>query len=362
MLQVNIVPTTDKSLEMWSFSRLNDYNTCEVYGHVRGAFRKSFPAHGRSMALEAGSAMHEAFAALRLYQLLENGLPDHFKFHTLRMFGQEKGAALLAKVRQPSADRFLNGFSFAVEALHASGFYDDPYDKRRTMTNLEEALVAYTKTIYSRANPVWVQDVDDPQSMVGVELPFDFTLEMNYTNNSGDDADSNLIRYVGTIDAVHVSKQGNPYIEENKTASRLGDPWAASFETSHQVTGYTVFGSKLLGVPISEALIHGVSLPQPRKAASYTEGTRTEHVSRTPDNVAKFFQWIYQTYRRRLEIGDDVEKAVQNTGACNRYFQACSFIPFCKGGADDREEILNNDMQELEASPSEMAITDKSGE
>lgn len=362
MLQVNILPTTDKSLEMWSFSRLNDYNTCEVYGHVKGAFRKSFPAHGRSMALEAGFAMHEAFAALRLYQLLENNLPDHFKYHTHRIFGAEKAASLIAKVRQPSADRFLNAFAFAVEALHLSGYYDDPYDKRRTMSNLEEALVAYTKTTFSRSNPVWVQDVDKPDGLVGIELPFDFTLQMLYSTEDDVWREPHLIRYVGTIDAVHVSKDGNPYIEENKTASRLGDPWAASFETSHQVTGYTVFSSKLLGVAIGNALIHGVSLPQPRKAASYTEGIRTELVSRNPDNVAKFFQWIYQTYRRRLEIGDDVEKAVQNTGACNRYFQACSFIPFCKGGADERAEILEHDMHELEPSPSEMANNDKSGE
>jgi hypothetical protein len=355
MLNVSILPTTDDTLEKWSFSRINDYNTCEVWGHVRGAFRKTYPAHGRSMALEAGSAAHEAFAAIRLYRLLEDGLTDHFEYHTRRVYGQEKGQSLIQKVRRGS-DRFLNISAFAMDALNASGFYDDPYDKRRTMHNLEESIYAYIKATYGRQNPVYVQDVDKPDSFVGVELPFDFTLEMEYNGEVV------FIRYVGTIDGVHISKAGNPYIEENKTSSRLGDPWAASFETSHQVTGYTVFGSKLLGVPINEALIHGVSLPQPRKATSYTEGTRTEHVSRTSDQVEKFFQWVYQTHKRRLEIGDDIERAVQNTGSCNRYFQACSLIPFCKGGADDRSEALEVEMVEIEQSPSEMATTDKTGE
>lgn len=363
MLQVTNNPTTDKSLETWSYSRLSDINTCEVWGFVRGALRKTYPAHGRAMALEAGSAAHEAFAAIRLYRLLEDGLSDHFEYHTHRIFGQEKGTSLIQKVRR-GTDRIVNISSFAMEALHLSGFYDDPYDKRRTLSNLEESIYAYIKATFSRQNPVYVQDVDKPESMVGVELPFDFTLEMEYIadQHKNNETESKLIRYVGTIDAVHISKQGNPYVEENKTASRLGDPWASSFETSHQVTGYTVFGSRLLGVPITEALIHGISLPQPRRAASYTEGVRTEHVSRTEDNVAKFFQWVYNTYNRRLAIGDDVELATQNTGSCNRYFQACSLIPFCKGGADDRLEALQHEMVDVDPSPSEMAILDKSGE
>lgn len=363
-LQVTINPTTDKSLETWSYSRLNDINTCEVWGVVRGAYRKSYPAHGRSMALEAGSAMHEAFAAIRLYSLLENNLHDHFVFHTRRVFGEEKAASLIAKVRKPDRDRFLGIYSFAIEALELSGFYDDPYDKRRTVSNLQEAVAAYIKAISSRSNPVYVQDVDKPDCLVGVELPFDFTLEMKYKSDIAElfDSEKRIIRYVGTIDAVHVAKNGNPYIEENKTSSRLGDPWAASFETSHQVTGYTVFGSKLLGVSITDALIHGVSLPQPRKAASYTEGCRTEFVSRTPDQVSKFFQWIYNTYSRRLAIGDDIERATQNTGSCNRYFQACSLIPFCKGGPDDRIEALQHEMIDTDLSPSEMATSEKSGE
>lgn len=366
MLHVNILPTTDKSLETWSYSRLTDMNTCEVWGFVRGAMRKTFPTTGRSMALEAGTAAHEVFAAFRLYKLLEDGHPDHFEYHTRRIFGPEKGAALSAKVRR-SADVGLNMVSFAMDTLHMSDFYDDPMDKRRTMANIEEAMYAYYKSTASRHNPIWIQDVDDPKKLVGIELPFDFTLEMKYVPNDIDCVaeyipTQHVLRYIGTVDAVHISKKGYPYTEENKTASRLGDAWAASFETSHQVTGYNVFASKLLGIPITDALIHGVSLPQPRKATTYTEGVRSEYVTRSQDQVEKFFQWVYNTHMKRLRIGDDVELATQETHSCNRYFQACSLIPFCKaGGAAERAEMLE-EMIELDLSPSEQSVLERSGD
>lgn len=361
MLQVNVLETTNTQLEPWSYSRLTDLNTCEVWGMVRGAYRKTFPTSGRSMALEAGSAAHEAFAAFRLYNLLANGLDDHFAFHTRRVFGQEKGAALVAKVRK-SSDEHLNMMSFAIDALHMSGFYDDPMDKRRTMSNIEEALYAYGRSVAFKQNPVWVQDKSNPECLVGIELPFDFTLEMTYRDDIGTVKGLHTVRYIGTIDAVHINKKGQPYIEENKTASRLGDAWAASFETSHQVTGYTVFASKLLGIPISEALIHGVSLPQPRKATTYTEGVRSEYVSRSEDQQQKFFQWVYNTYMKRVRIGDDIELATQETHSCNRYFQACSLIPFCNsGGAEERQAMLD-EMTTLELSPSEQAVMEKTGD
>ena len=153
MLHVSIVPTTDFTLEPWSYSRLTDLNTCEVWGWVRGAARKTFPTTGRSMALEAGSAAHEAFAAYRLYKLLEDGRRAHFEFHTRRIFGQERGAALVARVREPNSD-ILGAIAFAADVLHTSGFYDDSADKRRTLDNIEEAVYEYGKRIYSRSNPV----------------------------------------------------------------------------------------------------------------------------------------------------------------------------------------------------------------
>lgn len=357
MLNVDIKPTTDFDLEPWSYSRLTDINTCEVWGMVRGAYRKTFPTAGRSLALEAGSAAHRAFAAFRLYKLIECGHKEHFQFHIRRVFGNDQGAALAARLRT-STEPFLNAAALAVDALHTSGYYDDPMDRRRTMANIEESFYAYAKSVHTRQNPIYVQNEHKPETLVGIELPFDFTVNIDYNLNP-----RQTIRYIGTIDAVHVSaKSGLPYIEENKTASRLGDAWAASFETSHQITGYTAFASALLGLPIREAVVRGVSLPQPRKASTYTEGVRSEYVTRSEDQLEQFFKWVYLTHAKRLRIGDNIENAMQETHSCNRYFQACSLIPFCNsGGAIERRTMLD-EMVTLELSPSEQAALEKAGD
>jgi hypothetical protein len=357
-ISVRIEPTTDPSLHPWSYSRLIDLNTCEMYGTVRSTMRKTFPSTGRALALEAGRAAHDAFAACRLYKVLEDGHGEHFEHHMHRVFGRARGSSLISRVRR-SSESMLNCISLAVDALHTSGYYDDPFDKRRTMSNIEEAIYAYVKSGYHRLNPVYIEDETNPASKVGVEIPFDYTLFVD----SDDDTETRQIRYIGTIDAIHVSqKTGRPYVEENKTASRLGDPWAASFQVSHQITGYCVFASALLDTRIAEAVVRGVSLPQPRKASTYTEGVRSEYIARTQDQIERFFKWIHGTYMKTVRIGTDVEKAMLETHSCNRYFQACSLIPFCTAdGVEERRRMLD-EMVAVDLSPSELAAIDKHGE
>jgi 3D (Asp-Asp-Asp) domain-containing protein len=57
-----------------------------------------------------------------------------------------------------------------------------------------------------------------------------------------------------------------------------------------------------------------------------------------------------------------VEKAMLETHSCNRYFQACSLIPFCTAdGVEERRRMLD-EMVAVDLSPSELAAIDKHGE
>ena len=47
-------------------TRLVAINTCPVWGAVRYGLGLAMPSRSRAMALEAGSACHEVFAAARL--------------------------------------------------------------------------------------------------------------------------------------------------------------------------------------------------------------------------------------------------------------------------------------------------------
>lgn len=348
-MKVSIYPTTDTSLTPFSYSILTAYNTCPTWGLVRYGMRKTFETSGRALALEAGAAMHRVFAALRLFSLRDK-LPTHFEHHAHRIFGAD-AELLLSKLRT-SSDDWINSTSFALEALHTSGYYDDPYDKKRTISNLEECALAYAKTVYSRSAPVWVQDIDNPESLVGIEVPFDFTIEFEYNDQT------TLVRFIGTVDAIHQKFDGTVYIEENKTASRLDDSWAMSFELSHQVTGYLIAASLITGANIRDAVIRGVRIPQPRRHGE-EGGIRSESVTRDQDETEHFLKWMLYTYQQQEETQGDIERAPRFTHSCNRYFRPCSLIPLCKTASpEERQEVLET-MVVADVSPSEAALLEK---
>jgi hypothetical protein len=157
---VNVALTTDTSLPAYDNTKLVAGNTCPRWGILRYQMHKvhEHSLNSRAMALEAGSACHEVFAAVRLYQLyfydtMNNRSPLHgndgraerlFDLHGMRLFGEGRWALLKEVIENASKeDEHTRFIRFALTALETSGFYDDPRDKRRTMSNLEEACLAY---------------------------------------------------------------------------------------------------------------------------------------------------------------------------------------------------------------------------
>src|SRR5690606_16451904 len=144
--------------------------------------------------------------------------------------------------------------AFSLAALHTCGFYDDPSDKRRTTTNIEEMCIAYMdKYDWSTSLPIILEDyVGGPTA--GIEIPIDITLEYTFATETikdyprtqfqfSDDGQPFLrYRFIGRADGIHW-KDGTDNVirtHENKTASRLGDAWEMSHIMSHQHTGYMV--------------------------------------------------------------------------------------------------------------------------
>src|SRR5207342_3976291 len=112
--------------------------------------------------------------------------------------------------------------SGAITVLNTSGFYDEPRDKRRTLSNLEECALAYIDR-WRWDQPVWQRTPNDPMGNIGVEIPFDLVVELQY--NTGRIRE---FRFTGKIDGIHHHHDGL-HIHENKTAARLNDAWAMSF-------------------------------------------------------------------------------------------------------------------------------------
>lgn len=325
----------DLALPAYDNTRLQAINTCPTWGILRYAMHKSMTGPGkRQMALEMGAAAHEVFAAVRLWQLRRyQGLVDLADFHGPRLFGSTRYELMLSnwQERQNEDDR-AQSFAFCLTALETAGFYDDPSDKRRTYTNLEEGCIAYIDRWDWNRMPVWVRDATDPHSDVGIELPFDVVLSFVL-----EDGTTRHYRFIGKADGLHV-RGTKPYLHENKTASRLDEAWRQSFLLSSQITGYCLALSIWSGLPINDAEIYGLSIPLPK---SYDFGGLVrETVSRDKHHFEHWFDWFLHTVMIDEAYKNDPVHAPRYTHSCNRYFRPCSMIPFCDSDEEEQHRIL----------------------
>ncbi len=253
----------DADLPWVDFSALEAVNTCPRWGLIHSIHHKRFPTSNRAMALEAGSAMHDLFAAVRMFEAVEHHKNDAVVSRQL----DKHGIKLFDEMRWDAACSFLFSIEdddtrlmqFALNILETSGFYDDPSDKRRTQTKLEEAGIFYIQRYPKRR----FIPVVTP-TFIGVECGFSLVVEF-----------PNLppYKFVGKIDGVTHDMQhgGRIGVDENKTGARIDPAWAAAFATKHQPTGYLVAASTLLEQTINVGNIWGLQIPVPR-ASSFTDG------------------------------------------------------------------------------------------
>ena len=67
-LETRMATDEDKHLPTYDHTKLSAINTCPTWGILRYTHHKKMPGSSRAMALDAGSAAHEAFSAVRLYR------------------------------------------------------------------------------------------------------------------------------------------------------------------------------------------------------------------------------------------------------------------------------------------------------
>lgn len=334
------------SLPTYDNTKLVAINTCPLWGIVRYTHHKTMGGMGRSMALEAGAAAHEVFAAHRLYCFVEAGSEFyevdtetiHRVFTTTgrRLFGNSRFEEMVGAVDEREDFR-TRCQQFSLTALYNCGFYDDPGDKRRTTTNIEEMCIAYMdKFDWRHKLPYW-----DGKDFLGIEVPVDVVITYN---------DGTRVRFIGKADGIHYADKNKTLlrIHENKTASRLGDAWEMSFETNHQPTGYMIALSAIIGKQIASAEIFGTCLPLPK---AYTiNGVSRVVVNRYEWQFQEWFDWLYHTNKLHNDYVNIPTDAPMYTHSCNRYFRPCSFIPLCATEPEERR-IMFADMDEDEWSP-----------
>jgi len=345
-------------LEAFDYTKWSAINTCPTWGITRYQMNLRMPGGGRALALEAGHALHEVFSWVRLATLMDQceqagkdkvWLDRLYDWHGMRLFGHERLEHLTSKIEDADdlPDACKRG---AIALLDTSGYYDDPRDKRRTLSNMEEAAYAYVNR-WRFDHRIWMRDYDDPTSDVGIEIPFEL-----YATISG--MDFFQFRFVGRIDGICYDGGGRLMVDDNKSASRLSDAWSASQMTSHQYTGYSVAASFFTQQVVDRCRAIGLALPQPR---SYDYGGFvTESMDRGPHHLQRWVDWIVHTMRIAQVYHKDPVGAPKYTHSCNRYFRPCSLIPFCYGDDDEQNRILG-EMEYDEWSPLEKGVLDGVG-
>lgn len=369
-VSVRLATPDDAHLFRYTNSNLVSMNTCPTLAIVKDQMALGYPSNSRAMALEAGAAMHEMFAAVRLWQLWKHdfptvateafgdlakyadNIPPLIHFHGKRLFGKDRWEGMLELVPVASQeDDRTNCLNFCLQALYSSGFYDDPSDSRRTMSNLEEAAIMYIDRWDFKRHPIWIRDINDPESDVGIEIKFDvvitytferyLTVEQLFTEQS---TFEKSYLFSGTLDGLHI-RDDQLIIGENKTASRLDEAWRQSFEMSSQITGYALAGTVFTQEPITKGVVWGVQIPLP-KSYDYG-GLIVEHVTRESFKTERWFAWFLYTVQTYERYHNDPHSAPKFTHSCNRYFRPCHMIPFCASD-DDEQKLALEEMVPLE--------------
>ena len=347
-LNMRMATDEDQHLPAYDHTKLSNLNTCPTWGILRYSMHKRMPGSARAMALEAGSASHEGFAAVRLYQYMafqcENKIHKaNAELHALRLFGEERYKAMEKTLSKESTHR-TNAINFAIEAVESCEFYDDIGDNRRTISNISESLIAYIDAYDMERYPIWVRDEKDKDTDIGIEIPFDIVVEIEYDDNEASCSKVCKARFTGKLDGLHWNKDELIIIEE-KTGARLDDSWLSQWILSHQITGYCLASTTFTGLPCNHALVSGMRIPIGRIPS---EGIRREYVPRSELLFEKWANWFVTSVRMEEQWRDNVVDAPMYTHSCNRYFRSCSFLPFCAADSVDEKERIIEEMEDDE--------------
>ena len=189
--------------------------------------------------------------------------------------------------------------------------------------------------------PVWIENINDEDSKVGIEIPFDTLVEITFLQNG--EEHTQLIHFIGKIDGIHYRKNDNNslIVHENKTASRLDDSWLGQWYKSHQITGYCLIASYFTKQECLQARVLGMQIPAP-KSSGYA--FRMERVDREHFYFSDWARWVLHTHNVAEMYKNIPEKAPMNTHACCKFYKQCAFIPICCSSEEERKRIIEEDM------------------
>jgi hypothetical protein len=317
--------------------------TCPTYGIMRYQHHKVYASPRRPMPLIAGLAAHDAFAAIRLGDLYFNGevfyggafnVRQIATEHAIHLFGKDRATDWVTAINR-GEDLERSIMLGALDIFESSGYYDDPDDKRRTIANIEETIVAYCSRYPLGKIMVFVGLDVRQKRFVGIEVPLDMFLHIEHADGVFE------YRFTGRVDAVMWpnTKRTHISIEDDKTASRLNEAWHESWKIAHQPTGYCLGIGALLDAEVNRGVIRGASIPLP-KTYDYG-GIATVPFIRSPLQFIEWADHVVHIMSIVDKYNDRPLNAPRYTVSCNKYFRPCNYIPFCDSSVHERGIMFN---------------------
>ena len=317
-------PTTDFSLPWFDFSTLNATEACPRKAVIQYRHNKHMPDSVVGKALDAGTHMHKFFAAWNAYE------KEHLlnSFTTLEIENMYAAASL--------ADENEKRLTFALSTLN--DYEDDYNDSRRTLEKLQGSAV------------FWSEMQTHRYTVLGVEKPFDITLEIDLTDSpidTGNDINPIKIRYVGVIDAIMTNQQGKSFNVEYKTTSRITDAYRSQWILSNQLTGYNLAMRTLypdLDV-LHGSMLEAITIPIPKKPGIAPIHMR-ELYERNEVHFDIFANFVYDGVLALDLAMQSPTDAKANTHSCTDYNTACTYLRLCAMNAEDRKIVFEDEMIE----------------
>lgn len=345
----NIVEGEPRGID---FSTMNAISGCPFRGILQTYLGKRFKEDTeRNMALEAGDLCHKVYAVWRALSIKDEELQDEYVLKFLKQVVPEMPDELFTQEVEELVGKTTDCITplselmvYADWILEHSGYYDDEKDKKRTLENIRASLMAYGSNFLSLVaeEPVWISE---DKTQVGIELPFNVDVTIHYEENGQE----NTIKFnfIGKIDGIHVHKNGNLIIHENKTSSRLDDSWLNQWSTSHQITGYCFAASMFVKQMVNQARVLGMQIPIP-KTSGYA--FRTDRVDREMHMLENWAKWVLVQLHFLNDYKDCVEEAPMFTKNCSAFYSTCPLVCLCTMNLDDRKQAID-DMIVQEWSP-----------
>ena len=132
--------------------------------------------------------------------------------------------------------------------------------------------------------------------------------------------------YAGRCDMIADFAEG-VYLEDDKTASQLGDSWAKQWELRGQFTGYS-WAARESGINTKGVLVRGVSILKTKYGSAQ---------SLTNRSAAEIDEWLATTIDDLAELRTAWEQRrwKKNFGDTCAAYGGCQFVPICKSPDPD---------------------------